>query len=139
MKVLDTYPPNYQNIRITLGDVSSVKPIFCYGKTIHNPFAREVTDDIILHEFIHSKQQGDNPENWWNMYLSNKEFRLDQEAEAYGAQYKFAKERGVRGSMLSWLKEKLAFELSGSAYGNLCSFGEAQSRIRNYEHTIQRI
>lgn len=132
MKVSTEFPPNYREIVTALGDVSKHGPIFCYGDTIHNPFGREVTEDLVAHEQRHSEQQGNDPEGWWMRYLYDTDFRLSQEIEGYGAQYAFAKSHGVRGKLLDWALDGMAKSLSGELYGNLLSHNEARSKIRNY-------
>lgn len=136
MKVIEDFPPNYQDILAALGDVSKAKPVFCYGDTIYNPFRRKITIDVEHHEEVHARQQGDDPALWYVKYLMDRSFRLSQEIEAYGAQYHFAKSKGVKGKLLSWLQDNLAWNLSGEAYGKLITYGEAVSKIRNYKPNV---
>lgn len=135
MKQSKAYPPNYKELTDVLGDVSEFKPVFAYGDTIFNPFNREITPDVEYHEQVHSNQQANftSPEIWYIKYLNDAEFRLAQEIEAYGGQYAFGKERVSQNRLLDAFLDSLAFELSGKAYGSLISFGEARSKIRNYE------
>lgn len=146
MKTVIGLPPNYELIRIALNP--SKHAIFCYGDTIYNPSNRTITPDIEHHEYIHSKQQGDNPDLWYARYLQDPQFRLEQEIEAYGEQYVLAKENiekadeearketkvlaAGKTQLLRWALESMARALSGADYGNLISYGEAQSKIRNY-------
>lgn len=127
MKTVETYPPNYQDIVDGLGDVTGA--VFCYGDTIHNPFKRDITPDIEVHEQVHSKQQGDFPEVWYYKYLNDKDFRLEQEIEAYAAQYAFIKKH-MSGSLLKWGLDNMAQALSGESYGNLLSHNDAVCKIR---------
>ena len=131
MNIVEEFPPNIDEIRNALGDCSKSSPVYCYGDTIYNPHKRTITPDIEIHEQVHSRQQGQNPEVWWFQYLSDEKFRLKQEIEAYGEQYAFAS-KYVHGKMKEWLLDKLAWELSGDAYGNLISYQKAESRIRNF-------
>ena len=132
MKIVERFPPIIDKIVAALGDYPEAKPIYCYGDTIYNPYKRIITPDIEIHEQVHSRQQGDYPDVWIEQYLTDPEFRLQAEIEAYGTQYLYAKEHGVRGNMLQWLKEKLATELSGETYGNLVSYHKAESLIRHF-------
>lgn len=129
MKILDEYPPNYRDIVDALGDVTGA--VFCYGDTIYNPFAIEILPDIEIHEQVHSKQQGDAVNMWYHRYLTDAHFRLAQEIEAYGEQYNFIKKL-MGGSLLKWRLDQMAQALSGKEYGNIISYGEAISKIRNY-------
>jgi hypothetical protein len=135
MKIRKEYPPNYRDIVDALG-----KPpehvIYCFGDTIYNPSGKEITADLEIHEQVHSKQQGTAPELWWDKYLNNSEFRLQQEIEAYGEQYKFAcklvDEIGGGVKMKNWLKEKMAQALSGKEYGGIITQQAAEARIKKY-------
>ena len=131
MKIINSNPPN-----IDLILASDLKPnedtVFCYGKTIYNPSGNKILPDIEHHEEVHSKQQKGNIDGWYYKYITDKEFRLKQELEAYGSQYKFLKGLVPDKKLLKWRLEKMAEALSSESYGNLLSYGEAESKIRNY-------
>ena len=133
MKETTDFPPNYNQILISIPKVADGKPIFCYGDTIHNPYKIHLTPDLIVHEEKHKEQQGIAPEVWWEKYLASVEFRFQQELEAYGTQYAFMKPH-VHGKLREWLLDKLAEALSGELYGGIITFAEARSKIRNYAH-----
>lgn len=132
IEIKSNYPPNYAQMEAVFGDLKKHNPVFAYAPYIYNPFDRKMTPDVIYHEKIHIDRQGTLPEIWYNYYIADREFRLNEEVIAYAEQFEFAKKHGVKGKMLDWLKEKLALELSGGGYGYLCSYGEAESKIRNY-------
>jgi len=135
MKIVNTLPPNYEII--IASDLSpSKETTFCFGDTIYNPSGKEISADIEHHEYIHSQQQSDNPDAWWYAYLTDKNFRLSQELEAYGKQYQFAKEHGIKGRLLDWALDNMAKALSGKEYGSMIGYGEARSKIRNYSKLI---
>ena len=122
--------------------------IFCYGDTIYNPSGRDITTDVEFHESIHTRQQGTDPDAWWSAYLTDPDFRLSQEIEAYGEQYQYGKKRIEalddllrkegkkmevgKTKLLRWSLESMATALAGQSYGNLLSFNQALSKIRNY-------
>lgn len=146
MEIIKEYPPNYALICMTLKP--DKQAIFAYGNKIYNPSGREVTPDIEHHEEVHMRQQGDNPDAWYARYVSDPDFRLSQELEAYGEQYLFAKDHIERAAaqadaegkvlaagrtqLLEWARDKMAEALSGESYGNLISYGEADSKLRHY-------
>lgn len=130
LKISNEFPPNYRDIVMLLGECKDA--IYCYGDTIYNPYKRDITPDIEIHEQVHSKQQGDNPDMWYNKYLTSGDFRLSQEIEAYGEQYHFVK--GLLPAKLrEWAKDNMAKALSSPAYGNLLSYREAEQAIRRYK------
>lgn len=135
MKILNEFPPNYKEIKAKFPNLEESKPLFAYGDTIYNPFNAVVTPDLEVHEAVHSVQQGDEPEKWWDEYLKNPQFRLEMEIQAYAAQYKYFKD-SVPAKVSRWLLERTALALSGELYGNLISYGEAESKIRNRAKSI---
>lgn len=132
MKVSEKYPPNFKLIKAVFPNCGTYKSIFCFGDTIYNPFGARITPDLEVHERVHEKQQGENPRQWWNRYLTEPAFRLEQEIEAYGAQYHFVKySLKLSSKWCEWLLNQAADSLSHEQYGNLVEFAVAKSRIRN--------
>lgn len=135
MQIKNQQPPNYRDILDVFPTVPTLKPCFCYGDTIYNPFEIEILPDLEFHESIHSKQQSDSPEIWWYTYLHNKTFRLEQELEAYGGQYAFILKHIPNNALRKWKLEHMARSLSSDLYGNIITYGEAESRIKKYAKT----
>lgn len=135
MKIEKLFPPNFEKLKLAFPEYEKYKPIFCYGDTIYNPFNIEITPDLDIHEQVHSQQQGNDVEGWWNRYIQDEKFRLEQEVAAYGHQYKFLKERIPKRFYIYGL-ETMAMALSGEMYGNLVTYGQAESRIRNYAKNL---
>lgn len=132
----DLFPPNYEMIKLVFPNCAEYKPIFAYGDTIYNPFKIEITKDLEIHEEVHSKRQGNNPAEWWGKYLSDREFRLQEEIIAYGTQYAWVSKLDMKTEIKNWLKDQMAQALSSETYGNLLSYGEAESKIRNYAKNV---
>lgn len=146
MEVKKAQPPIIDLIATVLP--VSENSTYSFGDTIYNPSGKELSPDLIHHEEVHAKQQGNKPIEWWSRYLSDPAFRLQQELEAYGEQYLFAKENIDRAAdeaakedkvlkintakLKRWALESMALALSGKEYGNIVSYGEAESKIRNY-------
>ncbi len=126
-------PPNIEEIKSLLDISKNDKIIYTYGDTIYNPNNIEIPDHLYLHEFTHFKQQGNDPDKWWKRYLKEVDFRISQEVEAYGEQYKFIcrsiKDRNKREKILG----TLASLLSSEVYGQMIDSLEAKKRIRNYK------
>ena len=107
--------------------------VFTYGDTLYNPWKVQIPTDLRVHEEEHMRQQGGTDEGakaWWDRYLSDKAFMVEQEAEAYAAQYAFVcgvvKDRNKRVREM----RQLAQMLSGELYGNAVSLAEAERAIR---------
>lgn len=130
MKISKSFPPNYRAIVEALGECENA--IYCYGDTIYNPHGRDITPDIEIHEQVHSRQQGPQPEIWYYKYLTDGEFRLEQEIEAYGTQWAFVKDQPIPAKIKQWAKDSMAKALSGKEYGNLINHREAEQAIRHF-------
>src|SRR3989304_1332950 len=81
------YPPNYEAIIKHLNPNKNT--IYTYGETVYIPSGADLTVDLIAHEQTHIDQQSSkDPQKWWEIYLKDPKFRLEQELEAYRNQYK---------------------------------------------------
>lgn len=85
MEIINEPPPNWVDITFLNPPHTAV---FCYGDKIYNPSGNEVPEDVIFHEKIHSDRQ-DNPAAWWITYLTDPNFRYQEELIAYAGQYAF--------------------------------------------------
>jgi len=133
MKILREKPPIYDNLIKAGLRFNPETTIFTYGDTIYNPTkVEELPDNLIAHEETHSKQQLNTeggPDAWWERYIGDQYFRIDQEAEAYGRQYEFIcrtmKDRNRRCKVL-W---DLAFILASPTYGSVIDTSDARRMI----------
>lgn len=152
MKIVHDYPPNWKQI---LGNGMEPNPdlvIVNYGGTLYVPSGKELPDDLIAHEEVHTRQQKSyapcrsscfskqdtlepcschqGAEAWWQRYLTDSYFRISQETEAYAAQYKFIcqrlKDRNQRNRVLM----QLAGILAGPTYGNMITTQAAMLKIK---------
>lgn len=135
MKIVREYPPNIDEIRKHFSINPSV--IFTYGDTIYSPNGRKLSVDLISHEEVHEKQQGDDPAGWWRKYIDDVDFRIQQEAEAYGMQLRVYTELNcIKGSRFREARffrflNQLSINLSSPIYGNILSKEEAKQLILN--------
>lgn len=132
MKIVEQYPPNYIQILEAFPNLEEHKPIFTYGDNIFNPFKVNITPDLEAHEAVHIKQQGTFPEIWWNDYINNPEFRLQQEIEAYGTQLIFLESIITDSKLMEWFWDKITSAISGELYGNMLNYGQAKSKLRHF-------
>lgn len=85
------FPPNYRRISDVL-PISGKEIIFAYYPYIYNPSFANLSPDLLLHENVHLAVQKEiGVTNWWNKYLTDEEFRFDQELIAFAAQYAYGK------------------------------------------------
>jgi hypothetical protein len=103
--------------------------IFAYGGTIFVPSGNELTRELLAHELVHCRRQGDDPEAWWDRYLTEVAFRLMEEGLAHAMEYETfcAESHSVRkrSDMLFRISQRLA----GPLYGNMCSVAAAKRLV----------
>lgn len=128
MDIKHEYPPNIEEIRETLKPDNDA--VFTYGNVIYNPSGAVIGKHLLVHETIHSKQQGEDPAKWWECYLKDPQFRLEQEVEAYVSQYKFVRLTASSKYAESFLEEIVEY-LSGKMYGNIITAPKAKTLIRH--------
>lgn len=99
---------------------------YTYGEICYSP--RELTRDLLVHESVHTEQQGSNLDAWWKRYGTDVEFRYSQELEAYRAQYKYI--LAVKGKGQAFIcAKRFAGDMSAPMYGNMCTFNKALQDI----------
>ena len=131
MEVVYSYPPNIKRIREVLTPPDHA--VFTYDKKLYCP-----TEDALIprhlmaHEEVHVDQQDLlGVDRWWELYLTDPQFRIAQELSAYRAQYQdFCMYQTNHMKQYGFLLE-LAKWLSGPMYGNAISFANACMMIRN--------
>ena len=125
MNIVKAYPPNIEDIRKFLAP--SPYAVFTYGDTIYTPIVTsELSLDLIAHEEIHCKQQGNDPRGWWIEYLSNPQFRLEEEIMAYRRQWQI-----IKGSPDQYMRFHLiAKDLSSPMYGSIITYEEARKMLK---------
>ena len=122
------WPPNIDRIREDFPYLPH-GVILAYDNVIYNPHSGHIPRWLIAHEQTHFKQQGDDPDGWWENWLTDEQFRFEQELEAHRAEYQeFCKYKSSKTKKLKFLKE-LATRLSSELYGKIVSRTEAARMI----------
>lgn len=101
------------NIPANIADIC-----YCYGEVCYTP--RPLTKDLEVHEAVHSRQQGSDPDQWWRWYANDPKFRYSQELEAYRRQYQYIKSTQGRNKAFEAVKH-FANDMSSPMYGNMCN------------------
>lgn len=115
------------------------KTCFTYGDTLYNPGKLpNLPPEYMRHEETHSVQQGKSPDGWWQRYLVDPYFRIDQEAEAFAVQYLFYKtyinrDRNAGARALF----QLAGLLASPTYGSIIGHQAAQRMIQSYAGKVR--
>ena len=129
--VLDQAPPEEFMAKIlSAGLKPTPDTVFVDGRTLYNPSGNPIQTNLFVHEEVHMIRQGPDPDAWWDKYLSDPIFRLEEEILAYQKQYKYAKTMIKDRNELFKFLNRLANDLSGPIYGNLCTKAEAMKKIK---------
>jgi len=68
MTIEESLPPNYEEIIKVIPTVKDTENvIFTYGAVIYNPDKGHIPDHLMVHESVHTRQQGDDPKHWWGI------------------------------------------------------------------------
>ncbi len=132
MQVSTGYPPNFPEIAGQFPWARRPGVIFTYGEQIFVGEGANVTPALKAHESVHSERQGKTEESiaeWWRRYLSDPQFRLEEELLAHRAEYRafrgWTKDRNQVAQML----HTCAARLSSPLYGSLLSYQQARRFI----------
>jgi hypothetical protein len=112
--------------------------IFAWGTKIYNPFNVSISRELGAHEAVHGMRQigeedlargaftDDSIWVWWERYLTDPLFRLNEELYAHHAEYKAGVRRhGHRPRDFNAIAERLA----GPLYGNLITIAQAKHAV----------
>ena len=110
------FPPNYFEILKYIPQARRHGVIFAYGDKIYSPNPKSIiTKHLYAHECVHGRRQIEiGVEEWWHRYLTDLDFRYNEELLAHRAEFKSMKENGWHWKMASSVT---AHRLASSLYG----------------------
>lgn len=139
--VVVDYPPCFERCCEVFGraNVDRKGVIFSWGDRIYNPGNVGIPRELAAHEAVHGLRQlrysmslehdltdEQRTEAWWERYLTDPLFRLDEELYAHHAEYIARKKRhGHEPRVFNAIAERLA----GPLYGNLLTVAQAKHAI----------
>ena len=120
-------PPNYAQILARFPQADRPGVIFSYGDKIFNPSNANIPREIMEHEAIHGERQTERGiDAWWEQYMADALFCLDEEIHAHHAEYRACvKRHGHRNQDM----RRIATRLSGALYGYLLTYEQAKHAI----------
>ena len=131
MKIINSNPPNIDELDSKF-NIRGKPIIFTYGDIIYNPLNVFVSPELMSHEEVHSVRQTNDRasiELWWEKYLIDPEFRLNEEVLAHRAEFKkyceTHKDRNNQNLFLNGISQRL----SSSMYGNMLTVNKARKKI----------
>ncbi len=131
-KVLNNKPAIFEKIKEAFPFVTDEfwkkGVIIPYGGKIY--CAKKLSQDLIVHEDTHLEQQAKiGCDLWWEKYLHDKDFRLAQELEAYGRQFRFMDKHYNNLAWIEMAKEFHIKALCSPQYGSMISVEEAKKLL----------
>lgn len=134
MHVVTDYPPNIDKIHKVIAKAHTKHACFTYGDAIYNPSKGYIDECVGIHEAQHSIQQDavGGPEAWWDKWISDVNFRAQQELEGYGLQFRRFCELNTDRNKRALELHRLATDLASPQYGGVISYTTARENIRYY-------
>ena len=127
-EIANNWPPNIAVIREALPVTRN--NIFAYGGKIYSPGSKTLSPELIAHEQVHFRQQDDDPDAWWDRFLKEPKFRLQQELEAHRAEYHCLMTSNTPRSVRRRALKEIASRLSAPMYGRIITTKQAMAAIR---------
>jgi hypothetical protein len=115
--IITERPPNFDRILAAFPDADKPGVLFAYGEHVYNPSDVQIPDALVVHEGVHQvRQLRITPERWWEMYITETEFRYNEELLAHVAEYR-ARANGFRDrNYLAMLLSVTAIRLIAPLY-----------------------
>jgi|ERR1700722_9399638 len=88
--ILIERPPNFERIVAAFPDAVNPGVMFAYGGHIYSPSGGTIPAALMAHENVHLDNQREhaNPDHWWDLYITDSEFRYREELAAHVAEYR---------------------------------------------------
>ena len=115
--IIEEKPPNFDRILAAFPDAGGPGIIFAYGQNIYNPSGKMIPPALMAHEAVHCSRQDGLflPDAWWGLYLTDAQFRYNEELLAHVAEYK-AQAGGLDGNYRAKLLMSTARRLIAPLY-----------------------
>lgn len=130
-EIIYEFPPIYSEIAAVFRIHERRDVVFSFGPHMYNPYAAHIPDEIVVHEAIHGARQGrgDKVLDWWQRYMEDQAFRLDEEIHAHRAEYRWLLEHGNRQQRRRACKQ-VSGKLAGPLYGRLTTAKKASRLLK---------
>lgn len=87
-QIIKSLPPNFSDIVKVFPMARGVNVIFAHYPNIYTR-GHGLTPELVAHESVHLERQKEmGVKDWWAKYLSDPQFRYDEELLAHVAEYK---------------------------------------------------
>lgn len=120
MNIVRGTPPNFAAIVAVFPFAARHGVMFTWGDTVYVNGIPDIPTQLKAHEAVHSQRQAKlgGPQHWWDRYLIDPAFRLEEEIIAHRAEYRTLKHilqnRNHLAQNLDFIAERLASPLYGA-------------------------
>jgi len=124
MRILQERPPNFEAVLRRFPCADKLGVLFAWGDVLYVPDGGDPGHELLAHELEHGRRQlAMGVASWWERYLVDRRFLLDEELAAHRAEYAKFCEAYTRGRarFLTFIAQRL----SGPLYGHPVAFDEA--------------
>lgn len=153
MRIIIDHPPNIESINKAFHVKDRYGILYTYGDSIYSPSGEQIPEWLLRHEEVHSQRQYDlgkkvageefakgsdedyyklGAEIWWDTYITDEKFRLEEELAAHRVEYQTFKEmhnrHETRGHLIM-----MAERLSSDMYGNCTTKKKAKELIKDVQ------
>ena len=129
MAIVIAFRPTYDEIKAVF-PMAGRGVIFAWGNKIYNPFNVYIPLQLIAHEEVHGRRQGNDVDGWWRRYLDEKEFRLVEETAAHIAEMEYLLGPNPNRQMRRQIVRSIAKRLSNLLYRYGISKEQAQVLLK---------
>ncbi len=130
-EVIYDFPPLYEEISEAFSLFPGSRIIFSWGDQLYNPTRAKIVPELVAHEAVHGKRQGSGQQivHWWEQYIEDRAFRLEEEVAAHIAEYQHVLKHGGRNERRTALRVT-AKRLSAPLYGSMITRSSAVAVLR---------
>jgi hypothetical protein len=128
MKIFHNKPPIYEKLHEVFGVEWDHGLIIAYGENVHCKF--DIPIEKAIHESVHLEQQkATGLEKWWDEYIKNPHFRLNQEVGAYRTEIDFVRYKIKDRNAVARYIHEICCCMAGDNYGKMCTYSQAKKLI----------
>lgn len=126
-EIVNGKPPVWEDIKRVVPGAKRIDASRVYITCGTKIYAEtDIPKEVLEHEKIHVHQQVAFGEKlWWEKWLSDVNFRYEQELQGYRRQIEVLSASTANRAVLFDYKKKIALILSGDAYGHIVTFNKA--------------
>lgn len=141
-KIVKAYPPNYNDLSKVFPIKGKRGIIYAYGERIYNPSGVVIHPWVLSHETVHCTRQlatdsdlypEEGLELWWYKYMTETQFRLDEEVLAHQAEWESIKQSHMSQRDKDRYLIMMAERLSSPLYGSMVTYIQASDLITHGE------